>query len=489
MEFIVIIGLVTAFVWALVFLKSPVADALATLNPLHILALLVVVCGVVVGYDFFNIKSGPIPITIDRILFGGLVAWFGWRYLERKENLPRLNRLDVAVLCALGVLFWSTFSNDYTYRKNLPVSRLLFFHIIPVGLYFVTRSFKIGVREIKFTFAALGFLGLYLAVTGFAETRGWSWMVFPGYIMDSSFEEFFGRGRGPLLNPVSNGILQVVGICSVWCFWPKASGRVRILIVVLSLVLTIGIYSTLTRSNWMSLIFVAGLFIFLPSDQKTKGSLIICGTLALALLFPVIGGKLLSFKRDKDVSVSEMEQSAQLRPLFVIVAMNMFKDRPMLGCGFSHYPTEKYPYLQDPYSGLPVSSTRGYEQHNVFLAYLTETGLIGLTSLVLVLLLATRTAWLVFDKRQLPLEARQIGMVGGAIIICYVANGMFHDVSVTPMTNVFLYFVMGMTNNVLTAEHGFVDAEQPVTTAIQTAPHAVIPVPNQPARHGDLGVS
>ena len=67
-----------------------------------------------------------------------------------------------------------------------------------------------------------------------------------------------------------------------------------------------------------------------------------------------------------------MEQSAQLRPLFAIVAMNMFHDRPLFGCGFGQYAREKYPYLQDPYSGRPLANTKYLMQHNVFLAYLTE---------------------------------------------------------------------------------------------------------------------
>ena len=66
--------------------------------------------------------------------------------------------------------------------------------------------------------------GVYLAFTGVAETRGMPALVFPKYILTSEFTEFLGRGRGPFLNPVTNGIFMAVCICCTLMWWPRTTG-------------------------------------------------------------------------------------------------------------------------------------------------------------------------------------------------------------------------------------------------------------------------
>ena len=158
------------------------------------------------------------------------------------------------------------------------------------------------------------------------------------------------------------------------------------ILMALTAVIVVGIFCTLTRSVWLGFLMSAGVFVWYPASRQLRGLIIILVSIAVLISFPFVGEKIYSFKRDKEVSQAEMEQSAQLRPLFAIIAMNMFQDRPLFGCGFGQYAREKYPYLQDPYSGRPLASTKYFMQHNVFLAYLTETGLVGLLVLMAVLI-------------------------------------------------------------------------------------------------------
>jgi O-antigen ligase len=447
---VIILSLILiAVTWAIVLLKSNgLGDALKKLNPLHLLAAGIVVVGSVFGHDFFNVSAGPIPITLDRIMFGALLALAGWSWLLNREDLRPINRLDVAMLGVMAILFYSTITHDYKFENNLPLSRLLFFNFIPFGVYAVVRTAKMSQSDLAMYSIVLASFAVYLALTGIAELKQFHAIVFPRYIVESSNLEFFGRGRGPFLNPVSNGVFQIVGLCCLWVWWPKSNSRVRALIVIASLIIVVGVYATLTRSVWLALIVVAGTAIWVPAPQARKGGLVVAATLATILLFPVLGDKLMSFKRDKNVTASEMTESAQLRPLFLTVAMRMFKDRPLLGCGFGQYRQAKYPYLQDAYTGKPLTKTKAYLQHNVFLAYLTEMGLFGLAALTVMLGVMGRYAWQGWADQKKPLMHRQFGLLLAASLAAYCINGMFHDTSIMPMLNMLVFVFAAIVNNI-----------------------------------------
>ena len=425
------------------------------LRPIPMIAFGVVMSGSVLGSEFFSVSSGPIPITLDRVLVGVLVALFAWLIVLGKEDLRKLNRVDASILALMSVLFFSTVTHDWKFLGNMPASRLLFFNLIPLVLYWVVRSCDLGTAELKFIAATLELFGVYLALTSFAEVKEFSAVIFPRYIMTSETIEFLGRGRGPFLNPVSNGIFMTTCFCCLLMWWPRTAGKDRWVIAMLALVLAGGVYCTLTRSVWLGFIAACALFIWLPAPRPAKGVMVVLATVVTIVAFPVLSEKIFSFKRDKEVTQSQMEQSAEMRPLFAIVAWNMFQDRPVMGCGFGQYAKAKYPYLQDPHSGRPLSITKSLMQHNVFLAYLTETGLVGFGLLVIMLIQMARVSWNVWRDLSLDLWARQFGLVSLVILTCYVLNGMFHDTSIIPMQHVLMYFVFGLVNNVYSKADGF----------------------------------
>ena len=172
-------------------------------------------------------------------------------------------------------------------------------------------------------------------------------------------------------------------------------------------------------------------------------------------MFPVISEKIFSFKRDKEVSQAEMEKSALMRPLFAEIAWDMFQDRPIQGVGFAQYPKAKYPYLQGPHTTKPLRDTRTLMQHNVFLAYVVDMGLIGLSALVCLLLSSLTASWLVWQNRSLDLWARQFALANVVLLAGYSVNGMFHDVSIIPMMHMLLFFWLGVVNNIYSRPSAF----------------------------------
>jgi len=474
MELVALLLLFAVVIWTLAICKR-YRDKLSLFHPVPVIGILIILTGSVISSDFWSLRLGPLPITIDRLLVGILVCVYIVRYIARFEDRRQINRLDIAVLCLVLVLMGSAITHDITFLDNLPITRLLFFYLVPLAVYAVVRSGVLGTNDLKLISVSFIVLGIYLALTAIAETRGWSALVFPSYMMTSEFTEFLGRGRGPFLNPVSNGLFMITAFCCTLMWWQSADRFGKLAVAAIAFLLAIGVYSTLTRSVWLALIVACAWFIWFPASNRLKLVMVVWSMLAVIALLPVYGDKLLSFKRDKEVTQNQMEKSAQLRPLFAIVAMNMFKDRPFLGCGFGQYAREKYPYLKDPHSGKPLTSTRTLMQHNIFLAYLTETGLLGLMSLLLALAMMVRASLIVWFNRQLPFWPRQFGLLLLTLLSCDMINGMFHDVGIIPMVNMLLFFLAGITNNIVSGQWQF-DRESQLAAESATTASAVTPI-------------
>ena len=421
-------------------------------------ALAVVLIGSVFGREFFAIEGGPIPITFDRVLLVGLVGVFVISLLKGTESLRPFNLVDVLILVWITVITYSTVTHDWKYLNNMPASRLLFFNLMPIAVYWLARNSKAGIGDLKMISVTVAAFGIYLSLTAFAEVKELTGLVYPQYIMTSTNVEFLGRGRGPFINPVSNGMFMVAAFCCLLMWWPSvnpksynaraAISRRRFGIVLLVGLLAIGVYFTMTRSVWLGLILAGSLFVWLPASRQLKGAMVIAATVICIVAFPVISKNIFSFKRDKDVTQSEMEMSAQMRPMFALVAWKMFQDRPLFGVGFGQYAKTKHPYLRDPHTGKPLSITKSLMQHNVFLAYLTETGLIGALLLTAMLLGMLKISWDIWRDQKLNRWASRFGLLSIVMLANYTLNGMFHDVSIIPQGHMLMFFLIGIANNI-----------------------------------------
>ncbi|MGI9494874.1 MAG: O-antigen ligase family protein [Mariniblastus sp.] len=421
----------------------------------------VVIVGSVFGHDFFHAPFGPIPVTLDRLLLLTAIAMFGWRWLTGREDLPNFNSIDLAILVWIVSLTLNTLSHDWRAMDKTPLSRLLFFNLLPVTVYFLARSYKTKIGDLRVITVALGGFGIYLAFIALAEISELYAVIFPRYIVTAEETEFFGRGRGPFLNPVSNGIFLSVCLCCCWTWWPRINRIGKFGLILAGGFLAAGCFATLTRSVWLGFIVGAGIFTWLPASRKQRGTLILVTTVVAIFAFPFVSNKIWAFKRDKYVSVADMEQSAVLRELFLTIAVDMFQDRPLLGCGFGQYTIAKRPYIQSPHSGQPLALAKPFYQHNVFLAHLVETGLVGLITLLWVLAVVAYASWSLWRDQSLDLWPRQFGLLSLVVIAHYFISGMFHDVSIVPMNQTLFFFLAGIVNNIKSNGQAFSKSQSP----------------------------
>lgn len=414
-------------------------------------SLLVVLVGVTFGYPFFKFNIGPIPVTIDRILWAGLIAVTALFICQgRSQNKP-LNRTDILVVCLAMLVMASTFLHDWSYKDKLPLSRLLFFQLLPMGFYIVAKSCEIQTRHLTIMYGSLAVFGLYLSSTAILEQREIYALVFPRFIIGSEFQEFLGRARGPLLNPVSCGIYLLVCLTAATFLWDRAKPLLRLGLAFLVAACLVAVLLTLTRSVWLSCAVTLGILCWFPARPQVRGGLIVAATLLLVLASITLStGQLNRFKRDKHVSEAAMSESVTLRPLLAQVAIKMAKDKPLLGHGFGQYTAAKKPYHYTETGGKPLTRVLPYMQHNVFLSYLTELGITGMSLLMLLLGTLTIKSWRLWQAKLLPQEIRQFGLMGMVFALAFVINGMFHDVSIIPHVGSLFFLTLGIADNLHT---------------------------------------
>ena len=414
--------------------------------------MIMLIAGTVFGPFFFSI-DGPIQFSLDRLLWLGIIGMVlvGWRLGNIK--FPKPGRIDWLLAGFAVFLLVSAIrgGDGPGVIHSSPTARWLFYIFLPLGTYAVARTIRINVSDMRWVFGSILGLGLYLAITGIFELKEMHWAVYPKYITDPKVWEFYGRARGPLLNPIGNGFLMGLALMVSLTEFFRRGRKAKILCGLAALVLLTGIYATLTRSCWMGAIGAISLAAMIHSPRWVR----VLGLASVVLLAGAmtmgLKDQLMAMKRDKALSAAEAAKSVELRPLLAIVAFEMFKDKPIAGHGFGHYFENNGPYHDVRSYDLPLEKVRGYVQHNTFLTILVDGGLLGFSMFCLSLLVFFVVGWQLARGKQSSPDARYLGILMMSAIIIYAANGMFHDLIVIPMVQMFLMFIAGLAINV----HGY----------------------------------
>ncbi|QDT12151.1 O-antigen ligase family protein [Planctomycetes bacterium K23_9] len=448
MEFLIVLFSLAGIIWMI-----PLAHG----GRLFRFATIVLLAGTVVGPDFFSV-DGPIQISLDRVLWGAmlLLAVIHWRL--GNNQFSKITRVDVLIVCILLLFFVSGMSQGSGPYASRSFSRWLFYLVMPAGIYLVSRLVQIRESDIRWFCNVMIGLTVYLAITALCEIKGINAAVFPKYILDSERWEFFGRGRGPLMNPVANGFLMTIGFVSCVVNFFSCSRPMKFVYSGAAGIIALGSYATLTRSVWVGLMLAVAIigFVYLPRWVRILGlatAVMFAGALALGLK-----DQLLEMKRDKNLSAVEAAKSIELRPLLAIVAWEMFKDKPIAGHGFGRYFENNKPYCDDRSYDKPLTSVKTYYQHNTFLAVLVDTGMTGFSLFIGMLVTITLIGWKLVRQRISTPQARNVGLLILGALATYFCNSMFHDMLIIPMVHMFLFFMAGVA--VTINQRGF--AAEPV---------------------------
>jgi O-antigen ligase len=247
-----------------------------------------------------------------------------------------------------------------------------------------------------------------------------------------------------MLTSVTFGLY--LGAC-LMCLW-ATSGRLRwpsrwVLPVLLSPLFLTSLYFSYTRSVWMGVAF--GLLVILLLISQGRVRTLVATLACLALLMSVTDvNKLLSFKRDQE-SALDVKRSAEQRLSFAYVSWKIFQDYPLMGVGFGQFRQVKEPYLNDRTVDLPLYDIRRLIHHNTILSVLTETGLIGLGLFVAMLYGWGRHAWRLYRAEGSPPWARAQALLLLGVLVLYIQQLTFHELSYSTQDNCLVFLIAGMT--------------------------------------------
>lgn len=432
--------LITTAIWAGVFLPR--------VTPL-VFGMAAIAIGAVFGPEYFSIKAGPLPATVDRVLW---IVLFGLvirdRFRQTNGQLFSFSPIDFVLLTFVCVLMYSTFTHDWRRSENLPLGRLLFFQLIPISFFWIGRHTRFTERDLKkFAWVAVGF-GIYLAFTGLAEKLGLHGLVFPQYIVHNENIEFFGRARGPFINPVGNGLVLLFCLSCCCLIWKEASQATRSFVLAVAGLMVLGIACTMTRSVWLALVLSAGVTVWFCFPVAARGLLITSGAVAAVVVVFVLTPYLNNFKRDEYVSQSDMQESLSIRPMLFAVAYEMGKENPMWGHGYGQYKKVSAKYHRTGSWDQPLQSVRPYLQHNIFLAYFAELGLIGLALAVGIFGCFLQQSFRLAACEKLKSPHRIFCLISMMFTLNMVVNGMFHDVSLIVVVGSLYFYVNGLTYSI-----------------------------------------
>ncbi len=434
MEILLLVSIPVALAWGVVFGRYAGVWG-------YVIATLL--SGTVLGHSFFHVSA----LTIDRILLVITSGLFGIWYLTGKGQPKSWNSGDWVLAFLMAAMIGTTLGRPNGEAESSPVSKLVFFYIIPAMFYAIGSRLKTSEKQLQVLFYVLAAFGLYLSLTSIAEKMDWRWAIYPQYIVQSPQTEFLGRGRGPLLNPSGNGILICLALSCALSQLIDRQAWVRKLAIGSVPIYLLGILCTMTRCAWMGGGLTLGVCTGLMAPPRLRTAMLVFMAGLASLGMMINPSMLLSFKRDKAVSEEQMRQSAELRPILAMVAWKVFLDHPLTGCGTGQYLSTAKNYLHDRSGPLPLERARPYVQHNIFLALLVENGLISLIPFVVLLGIWSYWAIRIWWAPALPMEQRQLAMVFAGTLVAYLANGLFQDVMIIPMIHCYLFFLAGCVRN------------------------------------------
>ncbi|MBI1899797.1 MAG: O-antigen ligase family protein [Planctomycetia bacterium] len=402
------------------------------------------------GHPLLSFDLGPVPLTLDRLLLLLVIAAAAVQWHRGRMAPKPLAWVDKLLFVFVVVLGVSTFSGDW--RTTLPgqvltgqvppAVRLVLGYLMPVCVYFVARQSAIVARNTAILLWGLTLFGVYLAVTGILEVHEqWSF-VFPAYIANPDLGIHFGRARGPMLMSVTFGLYLTACLAATWVLLPRLPRFWQLLVAPLTLLLAAGIYYSYTRSVWLgaALAGVVVLALLLRGNWRRIAVLgvVVAGVVVAAVKFEAI----LNFQREG--SIVDTRQSADMRKSFAYVSWEMFLDKPIFGFGFGQFPLAKMPYLSDRSSELNLESIRHYVHHNTYFSLQTETGIVGLGLFLAILAGWGRSAWVIARRADLPPWVRGQGVLFLAVLATYACQLGGHELSYDTMDNSLVFLLAGM---------------------------------------------
>jgi O-antigen ligase len=348
---------------------------------------------VLIVFVFANVSdvlevAFKIPSTNKPLVALIFVGTLGSRIvLQRKQLIFRTTEISILVfgLALIASLFTAV---DKTESISIAVDWVKDFAILIIMVQLCTREsvYKKAIWAVILTAGFLSLLSTYQNITRDFANNFYGLANAPVHQITSGFDSV--RVTGPLDDPNYYGmILLSVLPAAIYRFFDDEKRWRRILGGICAGLIVTTVILTYSRGGFVALIVVSALII---RDRKMNpykiAGIIIFALVVVSPILPkgfaaritTLGGFV-----GGDEGKRQTESSFRGRTSEMIVAVQMFQDRPIFGVG-----RDNYPKLYQHYSrrvGLD-DRTQEREAHNLYLETAAEMGIVGLAAFTIMII-------------------------------------------------------------------------------------------------------
>ncbi|MEN8007859.1 MAG: O-antigen ligase family protein [Candidatus Krumholzibacteriota bacterium] len=395
---------------------------------------------IVGGFKYlWSIRAPMLPdLYLDRMALVWLAVVFFVKFFAEKRRLRGPYLLDVLMFTlALYILI------DIFIHGMFPFNSWTMSYVVPFSAFFFAKNLVTTKARIHRLLLLLLGLTIYYSITSIAEKMGFQWLIWPKYI--TAIAQFEGRSNGPFGHAPLFG--TVLGMLLPVHFYFITISKVRLVKWLLSLSLLMafaGLYFTYTRGAWLAGIMALIAAVLLNPRHFLK---IMMPALVVA---PILAIGFLGIGQDKFMKERvENEDTIGSRLGTLVTALKVWRDHPIFGVGFYNYRLELDDYIEPvelPIIGtIQVAHFRHNPPHDIYIGFLSETGLVGvfLQGSIYFLILRTFIAKFKWRKKG-SYFAIYIMPIFGGIFVGYIVGGLAIDYKFFSIVGALFYSCAGI---------------------------------------------
>jgi len=336
-------------------------------------------------------------------------------------------------------------------KRSTPYFRFFAGMLFPFLAFLFMYNTARSEKQIKWALIALtlfGFYDLWIAYCQASTLLGGPnlrWLIWPGYInADIQGMIHFDRARGPFVGAGPQSIFLVTLFYVDLFLIRRVRGPYRWILLLQALAVLPALVFAGIRAGYVAFAVCGVVWCVWGLKGRFGWSKLAIATLVLTLAV---------LMRWADVSGTERLKGgvAQRKPVIYRVLLvhqtaRMVADRPFFGVGFGHFLDAEAKLKYDPGS-IALYGTGTVVPHNVLLALLAETGIVGMAIYLGLIWVVLRESLRVY--RKIPPSAE--GYLSRAFVVLfwvmlanYFAAGMFSDVLGDVFSNALLWVLGGL---------------------------------------------
>jgi len=326
----------------------------------------------VCGFRFlWAIRTPGLPdLFMDRMSMTWLVVVFFVKFIAEKRKFRGPFFLDILMLINAIYILILIYIRDFDSFHDWTMS-----YVAPYSAYFFAKNLVTNNREIRRFLWVLLALVSYYSITSIAEHLNIDVLVWPKYILDSPY--FKGRSIGPFQQAPLFGTVIGMMIPIYLYFFSTVKNYFGKTILYSGLLMGFGgLYFTYTRGSWLA--GIMALIVTVALNRRHFGKIL----MPAVIVAPLVAVMFLGIGQDKFMKERvENEDTFGSRLGTIVTAAKVWRANPIFGVGVNQYRKNIDDYvapLDLPGIGvITVSQFRNNPPHDIYIAFLAETGVVG----------------------------------------------------------------------------------------------------------------